>query len=132
VVTGLAWTAVGGEILFVESSLSRGKESKLTLTGNLGDVMKESAMLAMEYIRSHADELGIDPKVFEQWTLTFTFPKVQFPKTVPSAGLTNDETNLPELGITRTSYTCTPRKRTSQSWQMTERKSRFGGKGAIP
>ena len=66
VVTGLAWTAVGGEILFVESSLSQGKGSKLTLTGNLGDVMKESAMLAMEYIHSHAQELEIDPEIFEQ------------------------------------------------------------------
>lgn len=88
VVTGLAWTAVGGEILFVESSLSRGKESKLTLTGNLGDVMKESAMLAMEYIRSHADELGIDPKVFEQWNTHIHVPEGAIPKDGPSAGIT--------------------------------------------
>ncbi|MDD4696599.1 MAG: endopeptidase La, partial [Fermentimonas sp.] len=67
VVTGLAWTSVGGEILFVESSLSRGKGSKLTLTGNLGDVMKESAMLAMEYIHSHAEELNINPDIFEHY-----------------------------------------------------------------
>ena len=59
VVTGLAWTAVGGEILFVESSLSKGKGSKLTLTGNLGDVMKESAMLALEYIHAHAAQFNI-------------------------------------------------------------------------
>lgn len=63
VVTGLAWTAVGGEILFVESSLSRGKGSKLTLTGNLGDVMKESAMLALEYIHAHASLFGINEGV---------------------------------------------------------------------
>lgn len=88
VVTGLAWTAVGGEILFVESSLSRGKESKLTLTGNLGDVMKESAMLAMEYIRSHADELRIDPKVFEQWNTHIHVPEGAIPKDGPSAGIT--------------------------------------------
>ena len=88
VVTGLAWTAVGGEILFVESSLSRGKESKLTLTGNLGDVMKESAMLAMEYIRSHADELGIDPKVFEHWNTHIHVPEGAIPKDGPSAGIT--------------------------------------------
>ena len=60
VVTGLAWTAVGGEILFVETSLSRGKGGRLTLTGNLGDVMKESAMLALEYIKAHASLLGLD------------------------------------------------------------------------
>ncbi|HPD43739.1 MAG TPA: endopeptidase La [Dysgonamonadaceae bacterium] len=88
VVTGLAWTAVGGEILFVESSLSRGKESKLTLTGNLGDVMKESAMLAMEYIRSHANELGIDPKVFEHWNTHIHVPEGAIPKDGPSAGIT--------------------------------------------
>ena len=80
VVTGLAWTAVGG-ILFVESSLSRGKGSKLTLTGNLGDVMKESAMLAMEYIHSHTEELNIDPEISSTGTRIFTCPKA-FPRTV--------------------------------------------------
>ncbi|MGV2482324.1 UNVERIFIED_CONTAM: hypothetical protein IGO34_36615, partial [Salmonella enterica subsp. enterica serovar Weltevreden] len=60
VVTGLAWTQVGGDILFIETSLSKGKGGKLTLTGNLGDVMKESATLALEYIKSHNEQLGID------------------------------------------------------------------------
>lgn len=88
VVTGLAWTAVGGEILYVESSLSRGKGSKLTLTGNLGDVMKESAMLAMEYIRSHASDLGINPEVFENWNTHIHVPEGAIPKDGPSAGIT--------------------------------------------
>ncbi|MDR1517490.1 MAG: endopeptidase La [Dysgonamonadaceae bacterium] len=88
VVTGLAWTAVGGEILFVESSLSRGKGSKLTITGNLGDVMKESAMLAMEYIHSHAAELGIAPDVFENWNTHIHVPEGAIPKDGPSAGIT--------------------------------------------
>ncbi len=88
VVTGLAWTAVGGEILFIESSLSRGKGSKLTLTGNLGDVMKESAMLAMEYVHSHAAELGIDPDVFENWNTHVHIPEGAIPKDGPSAGVT--------------------------------------------
>ncbi len=88
VVTGLAWTAVGGEILFVESSLSRGKGSKLTLTGNLGDVMKESAMLAMEYIHSHADELDINPEIFEHYNTHIHVPEGAIPKDGPSAGIT--------------------------------------------
>ena len=88
VVTGLAWTAVGGEILFVESSLSKGKGSKLTLTGNLGEVMKESAMLAMEYIHSHAQELDIDPDIFENWNTHIHVPEGAIPKDGPSAGIT--------------------------------------------
>jgi hypothetical protein len=76
VVTGLAWTEVGGEILFVETSLSRGK-GNLTLTGNLGEVMKESAILALEYIKSHADYLGIKHEVFEKWMYTSMYPKWQ-------------------------------------------------------
>ncbi|MDD3910546.1 MAG: endopeptidase La, partial [Proteiniphilum sp.] len=88
VVTGLAWTAVGGEILFVESSLSRGKGSKLTLTGNLGDVMKESAMLAMEYIHSHSEELGINPDIFDNWNTHIHVPEGAIPKDGPSAGIT--------------------------------------------
>ena len=88
VVTGLAWTAVGGEILFVETSLSRGKEGKLTLTGNLGDVMKESAMLAMEYIRAHAGLLGLDPDVFNSWNVHIHVPEGAIPKDGPSAGIT--------------------------------------------
>ncbi|MGI6572799.1 MAG: endopeptidase La [Fermentimonas sp.] len=88
VVTGLAWTTVGGEILFVESSVSRGKGSKLTITGNLGEVMKESAMLAMEYIHSHAEELGINPEVFEHWNTHIHVPEGAIPKDGPSAGIT--------------------------------------------
>lgn len=88
VVTGLAWTSVGGEILLVETSLSRGKGEKLTLTGNLGDVMKESAMLAKEYIQSHAEELEIDPEIFQHWNIHIHVPEGAIPKDGPSAGIT--------------------------------------------
>ena len=88
VVTGLAWTAVGGEILFVETSLSRGKGEKLTLTGNLGDVMKESAMLALEYIKSHASELDIPYEIFDKWNIHLHVPEGAIPKDGPSAGIT--------------------------------------------
>ena len=88
VVTGLAWTAVGGEILFVESSLSRGKGSKLTLTGNLGDVIKESAMLALEYIHAHASLFGINEELFENWNVHIHVPEGAIPKDGPSAGVT--------------------------------------------
>lgn len=88
VVTGLAWTAVGGEILFVETSLSKGKGGKLTLTGNLGDVMKESAMLALEYIKAHAQELNIDERVFDHWNIHIHVPEGAIPKDGPSAGIT--------------------------------------------
>ncbi len=88
VVTGLAWTQVGGEILFVESSLSKSKAPKLTLTGNLGDVMKESAVLALEYIKSHADKLGIDPLLFDEWNVHVHVPEGAIPKDGPSAGIT--------------------------------------------
>ena len=88
VVTGLAWTAVGGEILFVETSLSRGKGGKLTLTGNLGDVMKESAMLALEYIKAHAPLLNIDEEIFENWNIHIHVPEGAIPKDGPSAGIT--------------------------------------------
>lgn len=88
VVTGLAWTSVGGEILFIETSLSKGKGSKLTLTGNLGDVMKESAVLALEYIKAHADSLGIDMRIFEQWNIHVHVPEGAVPKDGPSAGIT--------------------------------------------
>ncbi len=88
VVTGLAWTAVGGEILFVESSLSKSKGEKLTLTGNLGDVMKESAVIAMQYIKSHAGLLNIPEEVFEKWSVHVHVPEGAIPKDGPSAGIT--------------------------------------------
>ena len=88
VVTGLAWTSVGGEILLVETSLSRGKQAKLTLTGNLGEVMKESAMLAKEYLQSHAEELDINPEVFQHWNIHVHVPEGAIPKDGPSAGIT--------------------------------------------
>lgn len=87
VVTGLAWTAVGGEILYVETSLSKGK-GNLTLTGNLGDVMKESAMLALEYLKSHADELNLSPDIFERYNVHVHVPEGAIPKDGPSAGIT--------------------------------------------
>lgn len=87
VVTGLAWTSVGGEILFIESSLSKGKGSKLTLTGNLGDVMKESAVLALEYIRSHNAALCIDDAIFDNWNAHVHVPEGAIPKDGPSAGI---------------------------------------------
>ncbi|MBO5314177.1 MAG: endopeptidase La [Prevotella sp.] len=88
VVTGLAWTSVGGEILFIETSLSKGKGSKLTLTGNLGDVMKESAMLALEYVKAHADDLKVDYRIFDQYNIHIHVPEGATPKDGPSAGIT--------------------------------------------
>lgn len=88
VVTGLAWTSVGGEILFIETSLSKGKAGKLTLTGNLGDVMKESAVIALEYVKAHVDALGIDYRLFEQWNIHIHVPEGATPKDGPSAGIT--------------------------------------------
>jgi len=87
VVTGLAWTRVGGEILFVETSVSRGK-GKLTITGNLGDVMKESAVIALEYLKSHSNKLNINPDVFENWNFHVHVPEGAIPKDGPSAGIT--------------------------------------------
>ena len=87
VVTGLAWTRVGGDILFIESTLSKGKGS-LNMTGNLGKVMKESATIAMEYIKSNADILGIDPDVFEKYNVHIHVPEGATPKDGPSAGIT--------------------------------------------
>ena len=88
VVTGLAWTSVGGEILFIETSLSKGRAGKLTLTGNLGDVMKESAIIALEYVKAHIDRLGIDYRIFEQWHIHIHVPEGATPKDGPSAGIT--------------------------------------------
>ena len=88
VVTGLAWTRVGGEILFIETSLSKGKGSKLTLTGNLGDVMKESAILALEYVKAHATTLNIDYRIFDNWNIHIHVPEGATPKDGPSAGIT--------------------------------------------
>ncbi len=87
VVTGLAWTAVGGEILYVESSLSKGN-GRLTLTGNLGDVMKESAILALEYIKSHSKELKISSKLIDENNIHVHVPEGAIPKDGPSAGIT--------------------------------------------
>lgn len=88
VVTGLAWTSVGGEILFIETSLSKGHQQKLTLTGNLGDVMKESAVLALEYLKAHAEKYGIDSRIFDGWNIHIHVPEGAVPKDGPSAGIT--------------------------------------------
>ncbi|WP_127136990.1 endopeptidase La [Flagellimonas oceanensis] len=87
VVTGLAWTSVGGDILFIESILSKGKGT-MNITGNLGKVMKESATIAMEYIKSHADEYGIDSSVFDKYNVHIHVPEGATPKDGPSAGIT--------------------------------------------
>ena len=87
VVTGLAWTQVGGDILYIESILTPGK-GKLSLTGNLGDVMKESATIAFEWVKAHHEELGIDRKMFEEWDLNIHVPEGAVPKDGPSAGIT--------------------------------------------
>jgi ATP-dependent Lon protease len=87
VVTGLAWTSVGGDILFVEASITRGN-GKLTLTGNLGDVMKESAVIALEYLKAHSDILGLKPDVFDSWNVHIHVPEGATPKDGPSAGIT--------------------------------------------
>lgn len=86
VVTGLAWTSVGGDILFIESIISKGKG--LTITGNLGKVMKESATIAMEYIRSYADDFNIDPKLLDEYKVHIHVPEGATPKDGPSAGIT--------------------------------------------
>lgn len=87
VVTGLAWTPVGGDILFIESSISAGK-SKLTLTGSLGDVMKESAVIALEYLRANAEAFGLKPDVFDRYNVHIHVPEGATPKDGPSAGVT--------------------------------------------
>jgi len=87
VVTGLAWTPSGGDILFIETSLTKGK-GKLTLTGNLGEVMKESAMLALEYLKAHSEHLGLEQDVFDKWNVHIHVPQGAIPKDGPSAGIT--------------------------------------------
>ena len=87
VVTGLAWTSVGGEILYVETSLSAGK-GKFSITGNLGEVMKESATIALEYLKSHASTIGLKPEVFDKWDVHIHVPEGAIPKDGPSAGIT--------------------------------------------
>ena len=88
VVTGLAWTAAGGEILYVESSLAKGKGEKLTLTGNLGDVMKESAVIALQFLKSHSQLLGINVELFDRYNVHIHVPEGAIPKDGPSAGIT--------------------------------------------
>ncbi len=88
VVTGLAWTAAGGEILFVESSLAKGKGDKLTLTGNLGDVMKESAVIALQYLKAHCDMLGLNSEEMDKYNVHIHVPEGAIPKDGPSAGVT--------------------------------------------
>lgn len=88
VVTGLAWTQVGGEILLAESSLSPGKGDRVTITGNLGDVMKESATIALQWVKAHATELCIDSALFDKYNLHIHFPEGAIPKDGPSAGIT--------------------------------------------
>ncbi len=88
VVTGLAWTQTGGEILFIESSLSPGNGEKLTLTGNLGDVMKESAVIALQYLKAHSKRFGINPDVFSKTNIHIHVPEGAIPKDGPSAGVT--------------------------------------------
>lgn len=87
VVTGLAWTSVGGDILFIESSLTQGK-GKLTLTGNLGDVMKESAVIALEYLKAHSELLNLDQEIFDKTNIHIHVPEGATPKDGPSAGIT--------------------------------------------
>ena len=86
VVTGLAWTPTGGDILFLETSITKG-EGKLTLTGSLGDVMKESAMLALEYLKAHSEIIGLEQEVFKRWNVHLHVPEGATPKDGPSAGI---------------------------------------------
>lgn len=88
VVTGLAWTSVGGEILFIETSIDNGKGGKLGLTGNLGDVMKESATIALQYLKEHCQDIGVEPDFFENHNIHIHVPEGATPKDGPSAGIT--------------------------------------------
>jgi ATP-dependent Lon protease len=87
VVTGLAWTSIGGDVLFIESSITKGK-GKLTLTGNLGDVMKESAIIALEYLKAHADTIALTQTEFDTHNVHIHVPEGATPKDGPSAGIT--------------------------------------------
>ena len=87
VMTGLAWTSAGGEILFIETSFTKGS-GKITITGQLGDVMKESAMLALEYIKAHASVLSLNEEIFDNWNIHIHVPEGAIPKDGPSAGIT--------------------------------------------
>ena len=103
VVTGLAWTSVGGEILFIETSVNKGKGGKLTLTGNLGDVMKESAMIALQYVKAHVDKLGIDYRVFDNWNIHIHVPEATMIKSSPDGVLFFSSSSPHDtiIGITR-------------------------------
>ena len=115
VVTGLAWTSVGGEILFIETSLSKGKAGKLTLTGNLGDVMKESAVIALEYVKAHIDSLGVDYRIFNNWNIHIHVPEGATPKDGPSAGITI------ATSIASALTQCKVRKNTAMTGEITLR-----------
>ena len=115
VVTGLAWTSVGGEILFIETSLSKGKAAKLTLTGNLGDVMKESAVIALEYCKAHVDRLGVDHRIFDHWNIHIHVPEGATPKDGPSAGITI------ATSIASALTQCKVRKNTAMTGEITLR-----------
>ena len=115
VVTGLAWTSVGGEILFIETSVSKSRNPQLTLTGNLGDVMKESAVLALEYIKAHAEQLGIDYRIFSNYNIHVHVPEGATPKDGPSAGITIATSIVSAL------TQCKVRKNTAMTGEITLR-----------
>ena len=123
IVTGLAWTEVGGEILFIESSTHRGKEGKVTLTGNLGDVMKESAVIALDYIKAHCEELEIPESTFDNLEIHLHVPEGAIPKDGPSAGITM----ATSLVSTLTRRTVKPRIAMSGEITLTGRVLPVGG-----
>ena len=123
IVTGLAWTEVGGEILFIESSTHRGKEGKVTLTGNLGDVMKESAVIALDYIKAHYEELQIPEDTFDKLEIHLHVPEGAIPKDGPSAGITM----ATSLVSTLTRRTVKPRIAMSGEITLTGRVLPVGG-----
>ena len=123
IVTGLAWTEVGGEILFIESSTHRGKEGKVTLTGNLGDVMKESAVIALDYIKAHCEELEIPEETFDKLEIHLHVPEGAIPKDGPSAGITM----ATSLVSTLTRRTVKPRIAMSGEITLTGRVLPVGG-----